>query len=238
MSRRPLTAAAGAVIALTAVGALLEMIAPAVAPNTRPHATLTGSLSDAAAILENNLRALATPFLCVALGLPDSRLGRHTGDLLVLAITALSAIAVGIELARWNTILLPYIPQLPVEWAALSTAVTAWLAARRGAVDRWAVTELAVLTAVLLALAACLETWCVPHRAVIVHASRPSLDTVREPVSLWMAGGCLATDLCAGTAGPLQGRKLPSPHQFGSARPMPAHTGLSSTTRPPQGGIT
>jgi len=237
-ARRQLVAGGGAVIALTALGALLEVIDPASAGNTRPHPTLTGSLGDTLGIFANNLRVLAGPFVCVALGFPDSRIGRIAGDLLVLAITALSAIPGGIELARWNTVLLAYVPQLPVEWAALSTAVTAWLAARRGAVDRWAVTELAVLAAVLLALAACLETWCVPHRAVIVHASRPSLDAVREPVSLWGSGGCLATDLCAGTAGSLQGRKLPSPHQFGSARPLPAHTGLSSTTRPPQGGIT
>jgi len=164
VNRRPLTAAAGAVIALTAVGALLEMIAPAVAGNTRPHATLTGSLSDAAAILAHNLRVLATPFLCVALRFPDSRPGRHAGDLLVLAITALSAIAVGIELARWNTVLLPYVPQLPVEWTALTTAVTAWLTARDGTAARRAVSELAVLTTVLLLVAVCLETWCVPHR--------------------------------------------------------------------------
>jgi len=165
LNERQLTTAAGAVIALTAVGALLEMIDPAVAGNTRPHPTLTGSLSDAASILENNLRVLATPFVCVALGFPESRLGRHVGDLLVLAITALSTIAVGIGLARWNTALLEYVPQLPVEWAALSTAVAAWLTARDGTARRRAISELAVLTSVLLLVAACLETWCVPHRA-------------------------------------------------------------------------
>ncbi len=238
MSRRPLTAAAGAVIALTAVGALLEMIAPAVAPNTRPHATLTGSLSDAAAILENNLRALATPFLCVALGLPDSRLGRHTGDLLVLAITALSAIAVGIELARWNTVLLPYVPQLPVEWAALTTAVTAWLTARDGTDRRRAVSELAVLTTMLFLVAAGLETWCVPHRAAPARVTLITDGHHARPSSVWTPAGCLATDLCAGPARSLQGRKLPSPHPVRFRSAAAGAYRATSTTRPPQGGIT
>jgi len=239
VNRAQLTAAGGGVvIALTAIGGALSGIDPALAAGSRPHPTLTGSVSDAIGIFANNLRVLAAPFICVALGFPDSRPGRHAGDLLVLAITALSAIPVGIELARWNTVLLPYIPQLPVEWLALSTAITTWLAARKGAVDRRTVTELAVLTASLLALAACLETWCVPHRAATVHASRPSLDTVREPVSLWMPGGCLATDLCAGTAGPLQGRKLPSPHPVRFRSAAAGAYRATSTTRPPQGGIT
>ena len=237
INRRQLAAGGSAVIALTALGALLEVIDPAAASNTRPHPTLTGSLGDALEIFANNLRVLAAPFICVALGFPDSRTGRHVGDLLVLAITALSAIPVGIELLRWNTVLLAYVPQLPVEWAAFSTAVTAWLAARRG-VDRRTVAELAAVTTGLLLLAACLETWCVPHRPGTVGVTRSRVDTARDSVSLRMPGGCLATDLCAGTAGSLQGRTLPSPHPVRFRSAAAGAYRATSTTRPPQGGIT
>ena len=75
-----------------------------------------------------------------------------------------SAIPVGLELGRWQGRLLPYLPQLPFEWAALALAVNAWLAARTATAHA---SQLAPLAAVILALlrrGRCLETWATPHR--------------------------------------------------------------------------
>jgi hypothetical protein len=238
--RRPLTGATALVIAFTTAGAAFGALDPALAGHTAPHPTLTGALSDAAAILANNARVLAAPFIAIALGFHQTGCGRRAGDVIGILVAATSTVPVGIALARWGTRLLPYIPQLPVEWAALAIAISAWLAARNGTVDLPATTRRVVATAVLLIVAASLETWCTPHRHTSSAASLPKQDTIREPVS--PADGrvvACATDSCAGEAQSLQGRTLPSPHsvRFRSASQAGADR-ATSTTRPPQGGIT
>ena len=157
--------AASAVIGLTALGIGLALVDPTLAGSSRPHPTLTGSLGDAAGILQNNARVLAAPFLLVVLDFPDNRLGRRAGDLIVAALTAASTVPVGIELGRWQGRLLPYLPQLPLEWAALAVAVHVWISGRSGRGPTHRLMVLAVLTLALLIAAASLETWATPHRA-------------------------------------------------------------------------
>jgi hypothetical protein len=165
--------AASAVIGLTAFGIGLALIDPGLAGSTRPHPTLTGSLADAAGILQNNARVLSVPFLLLLLGFPHSRLGRRAGDLIVIALTGASTIPVGIELGRWQGRLLPYLPQLPVEWAALAVAVHVWIAARNGRASTHRLLVLAGLALVLLIAAASLEIWATPHRAPQAPSAMP-----------------------------------------------------------------
>ena len=94
-----------------------------------------------------------------------SSLGRRAGDLIVAALTAASTIPVGIELGRWQGRLLPYLPQLPLEWAALAVAVHVWISGRSGRGPTHRLMVLAGLTLALLIAAASLETWATPHRA-------------------------------------------------------------------------
>ena len=75
------TLSAGAVIGLTALGVGLALVDPGLAGSTRPHPTLTGSLGDAAGILQNNARVLAAPFLLVVLDFSQSSLGGHNQPL-------------------------------------------------------------------------------------------------------------------------------------------------------------
>jgi hypothetical protein len=183
--------AAGAVIGLTALGIGLALVDPALASSTRPHATLTGSVGDATGILQNNARVLAAPFLLVLLDFPQSRLGRHTGDLIVTALTAASTIPVGLELGRWQGRLLRYVPQLPLEWAALALAVNAWVIARSGHLT---IRQLAPLAAVVLGLLICaasLETWATPQRHG--HHLATASDT-----AVWRTAGCLSPGFCTG----------------------------------------
>ena len=53
------------------------------------------------------------------------------GDTIVTTILVGNAIAVGVALGRWRGALIPYVPQLPVEYLAAATAATTWLDARR-----------------------------------------------------------------------------------------------------------
>ena len=223
---------AAGVLAATAIGIVVAILDPRLAGATRPHPTLTGSPGDAVWIVQNNARMLAAPFLLVALGLPQSRLGRRAGDLIVAGLTAASTVSVGLELGRWGARLVPYLPQLPLEWAALALAVHAWVIARPGHVTIRQLTPLAAIVLALLAGAAALETWATPHR------SGHRLDTAPE-TTVWRAAACLSPGFCTGP-GPVASR---SHAPFPSLRSVPlgrlaGAAGISSTNRPPRGGIT
>ena len=223
---------AAGVLAATAIGIVVAILDPQLVGSTRPHPTLTGSLADAVSILQNNTRVLAAPFLLVALGMPQSRLGRGAGDFIVAGLTAAGTVSVGLELGRWGSRLVPYVPQLPLEWAALALAVHAWVTARPGHVTIRELTPLAAIVLALLAGAAALETWATPHR------SGHRLDTARD-TAVWGAAGCLSPGFCTGP-----GRVASRSHApFPSLRSVPlgrlaGAAGISSTNRPPQGGIT
>ena len=95
-----------------------------------PHPTLTGSLGDWLGILPRTSASWPRRFCSGCSALDKSRLGRRAGDLVVVAVIAVNAIPVGIALGRWQGRLIPYVPQLPLEWAALIVAVSAWLTIR------------------------------------------------------------------------------------------------------------
>jgi hypothetical protein len=151
------------VIGLTGLGAALALLAPELAGTTPPHPTPDGGVGEAASIAAGNARVLVAPFALCLLDLPSSRLGRCVGDLLVLVLVALNTILVGLAVGRWRGQLLPYIPQLPVEWAALTIATAAWLISRDSHASRRRLAILAGATSLLLVYAAALETWCSPH---------------------------------------------------------------------------
>ena len=218
----------------------LAIIDPTVAGSTAPHPTLTGSLGDWVAIAAENLRVLATPYLLWLLGVHTSRRGRRAGDGAMLIVIALNAIPVGIELGRWRDRLLPYVPQLPLEWGALIVAVSAWLTIRTGTATLRHVALLAGATAVLLLAAASLETWVTPHRPRQTASQRLSVDSVqRGPRSCGCPGVAFATDFAPARPGRFKvARSLPLT-PLGSARPNTgADRAPSTTPGPPQGGTT
>lgn len=226
------TLSAGAVIGLTAFGIGAAVVDPALAGSTQPHPTLTGTLAEAAGILQNNARVLSVPFLLVALGFPKSRLGRGAGDLVVAGLTVASVVPVGLELGRWQGRLLPYLPQLPLEWAALVLAVYTWIIARSGHMTVRQLAPLATVVLALLTCSACLETWATPHR----QGNRlDEARDIRRAESGWMP----ITRILHRPRPDASRSQAPFP----SLRSVPlgrlaGAAGISSTTRPPQGGIT
>jgi hypothetical protein len=239
LDHQALATGAGAVTVLTAFGALAGLTVPGVAGHTPPHAALTGRLSDALAILENNLRVLAAPFLLWLLRPDTSRLGRAIGDVLMIALVATSALPVGVELGRWRGQLIPYLPQLPLEWAALAVAIAVWLTIRHSPSSLHHLALPAVLILALLTAAASLETWATPHRHPRTRTSPTGDNTVRDPASLGVAAVALAPEYAPAAATRFKvARSLPLA-ALGSARPLLAGADrATSTHRPPQGGIT
>src|SRR6202011_2314762 len=114
----------------------------------------------------------------------------RAGHLILTALTAASTIPVGLELGRWQGRLLPYIPQLPLEWAALALALGAWLTTRADQASRRQLVVLAASIAVLLVGAAAIETWCTAHRLMRSTSNLTEVGAVREPHVLVGDGGC------------------------------------------------
>ena len=166
-----LTRSGALVLGLTLLGELAAVTDPGLVATRPPHPALTGTIGDALSILAANARTLAIPFAFDLLGLAMSRPGRLLGDVGILAVTAISTVNVGLALGRWGTRLLPYIPQLPLEWAALAFAISAWLHTRDQQTSRRALLPMAALTAALLIAAAAVETWATPHRPAAVAAA-------------------------------------------------------------------
>lgn len=228
-----------AVLGLTIAGIVAGALDPALAGTTQPHATLTGSLGDALSILQNNLRVLATPYLLWLLGFPRTRLGRTAGDLVTVTLAAASSIPVGIELGHWQARLIPYIPQLPIEWGALATAIAAWLLIRTDTASLHQVASVASATAALLVTASAIETWCTPHH-VGTRLSQSTADTGRDTDSRVGAGGWLCHGFCA-VSGHVAARSrtpFPSRSSVPLGRPASASRATSTTTDPHKEGIT
>jgi hypothetical protein len=154
-----------ALAAATALGAAAAIAWPGLGPGSRPHATLHPSLDAIASILLNNLRVLAAPFILAAARFGATRTGRLAGDATVATILVGNAVAVGLALGRWRGALIPFLPQLPIEYLAAATAAAAWLDARRHAVPRGPQIAIAnaAVTIGLAAAAAAIEVLLTPH---------------------------------------------------------------------------
>ncbi len=232
--------AAGVVLGATLLGGVLAVIDPALAGPVAPHPTLSSRPSEAASILANNALALAAPFGLVALGAGRRALSRRASDLVVAVVIADNTLPVGIALGHWRTALLPYVPQLPLEWAALSSAVGAWLHARDGYADQRELVRLAAVALVLLTAAAGVETWATPHRAMrAARAGIDRVDTARDRASRVGAGGCGRHGFCTGDGHVAARSRAPFPS--GRSVPLGRLAGADrapSTHRPPPGGIT
>jgi hypothetical protein len=237
---RRAAAAAAWIWLLTAAGAGAAQLTPGLVPSAHPHPTLHGTLGELASVIANNLRVLAAPFLLAVLRWPGGRLTRRLGDLLIAALIAENTIAVGLALGRWGERLLPYVPQLPLEWTALGIAGAAWLTAR----DRSRPGELACYALATLALtisAAAVEVDFTPPAHTGQRADRNG-PTQASGRSLLAESGCrLSSPDFAPPAAMVASRSqapFPSRRAFGSARPPGRRYRTTSTTRSPQGGTT
>lgn len=153
-----------AIWAATGVGVLLALALPWLTPGGPPHPTLHPSLGAVAGILAQNLRVLAAPYLLSLFRFGRERRARLVGDVVVAGILGGNALRVGLALGRWQGSLLPYLPQLPLEYLAAAVAASAWILGHRGGANHRALAIEAALTALLLSGAAAAEVLLTPHR--------------------------------------------------------------------------
>jgi hypothetical protein len=116
------------------------------------------------ALAAHNIPIAAWPLLLGLMGAHRHRLTMHVADGVLVACMILNTLPVGAALGAYGATLLPYVPQLPLEWAGLALGASAWLVQRHRALT---VTErlwLLALSSGVLLCAAVLETVAVPHR--------------------------------------------------------------------------
>lgn len=111
----------------------------------------------------HNIPIVAWPLLLSVVGAHRSRLGRTVADVTVLACITVNVMPVGLAIGAYGVPLLPYIPQLPLEWGALALGASGWLLQRRHALSPQEGLLLAGLVSGVLLGAAGLETFVVPH---------------------------------------------------------------------------
>jgi len=129
-------------------------------PSNNPSPGVTRVLRLAA----HNIPIVAWPLLLGILGAQRHRLGRALADCLVLACIAANVVPVGAAFGAYGVALLPYVPQLPLEWAALALGAGAWMNQRRNGMSaREGLMRLTPI-ACLLVCAGVIETAAVPHR--------------------------------------------------------------------------
>jgi hypothetical protein len=163
----------GALWALTlATAGLLAVAGPTLQAPTRRLLALTLTPSGnpppngwrVLALAAHNIPIAAWPLLLGLAGMQRSRRARTATDALVLACMLANTIPAGAALGAYGSALIPYVPQLPLEWAGLAAGYASWLIQRKQAIGlsqrlRW----LAVVCVPLIS-AAVIETTGVPHR--------------------------------------------------------------------------
>jgi len=127
----------------------------------QPHSTPT--IHDALMTWLHNVRVGGWPLLLAALGLHRHRWQRRLGDVLLATSLIANGTLVGAAIAAGHERILPYLPHLPFEWAALALSATGWYQTSRGRLTHHQLVRLVVACLTTLLAAAIMETYCVPH---------------------------------------------------------------------------
>ncbi len=126
--------------------------------NPPPH------IAHVLALAVHNIPIAAWPLLLGLLGAHRNRPATHVADGVLLACIILNTLPVGAALGAYGMAVLPYLPNVPLEWGGLALGASAWLTQRRQALTLPEGLGLLALTAGVLLCAAALETIAVPHQ--------------------------------------------------------------------------
>jgi len=122
------------------------------------------SIGHVLALAAHNLPICAWPLLLGALRLPEGSRWRRVADVLVIGCALANVVPVAAALGGYGLALLAFVPQLPLEWAALAVGYGSWACERKQPLAGRERLALALVLTVLLLAAAVLETYAVPHR--------------------------------------------------------------------------
>lgn len=138
-----------------------------------PASATMAPLGHILALVVHNIPIASWPVLLGLTGIDCRGLSGRVADCVVVMCVLANTVPVGAALATYGSALIPYVPQLPVEWAAIALGTCAWLVQRRRVItarERWLCF---VAIATLLLCAGILETVAVPHRAAL-RRQRPA----------------------------------------------------------------
>jgi hypothetical protein len=141
-------------------GPVRRVLGASLNPQRNPPPTIGHVLT----LLAHNLPLASWPLLLGVVGAHRHHLARQITDIVVAAWLTANVLSVGVALGAYSFPLLPYIPQVPFEWAALALGASAWLMQRRDPLTIREDVALLALIAGALVCAAVLETVAVPHR--------------------------------------------------------------------------
>jgi hypothetical protein len=116
------------------------------------------------ALAAHNLPIACWPLLLGVLGAHHHRAATHVADGLLVACIIANTAPVGAALGAYGTALVPFIPQLPLEWGGLALGASGWLTQRRVALTVKQGLAMFALIACALLCAAIVESVAVPHR--------------------------------------------------------------------------
>jgi hypothetical protein len=163
--------AAGVTVACDLGGPVRGALGLRVSPTGTPAPTW----SAVAELALHNLPICAWPLVLPAAGACRTRGARLAAHALVAASLSANAMLIGVAIGAYGSRLLPYVPQLPLEWLALAAGAAGWVAPSAWA-DRRVRVEVAALIGVALLAAAAVETYAVPHTAEPTARGPSSLE--------------------------------------------------------------
>lgn len=153
----------------TLLSALLVAFTPDLSDAARSllHARLTatstsGAVDQIVALVMHNAGIACWPLLLGSLISPRGRFAA-LGDITVAASLALNALLVGVALGAYGQTIVPYLPHLPFEWAALALGSSGWWTQRTVSLAPHQIALIATVACTLLLFAAALEVLAVPH---------------------------------------------------------------------------
>jgi hypothetical protein len=130
----------------------------------RADQTPAPDLGHVLALAAHNFPIAAWPVLLGVLGAHRQPRSRHVADALLAGCVSVNVLPVGAAVGAYGPAVLPYLPQLPLEWAALALGASAWMLQRHRAIRVTEGLALAALTGAVLICAAAVETLAVPHQ--------------------------------------------------------------------------
>lgn len=159
-----LSTLACALLVAAAGGAAQAWLRELIGARLDPALNAPPALGHVLALAAHNLPITAWPILLGVVGAHRSASGRLAADVLVAAALIANTTQVGAALAAYGPPLLSYLPQLPIEWAALALGTSAWLIQRGRPLAFGESIALFALSAAVVLCAALVETVAVPHR--------------------------------------------------------------------------
>jgi hypothetical protein len=200
-----------ALLVAAAGAAAQEWLRKVIGARLDPALNAPPALGHVLVLAVHNLPITAWPILLGVVGAHRSAGWRLTADVLVVAALIANTAPVGAALALYGPPLLAYLPQVPIEWAALALGTSAWLIRRRRPLARSEGIALFALTAAVVFCAALVETVAVPHRWSSDRAATTGLSFVPRTAGPSDKRTALATELrvCPGEpSGPAEALRM------------------------------